>query len=115
MGVKHGMILKNDDLGLRPQSDPFSLDDPMTVLMEFMRIRNLRLIDLFACLDKDGNKSLSREEFRDGLMVSYQVSNNAPPLKNVKYHVICIYVLQTTYLCNIIISGILFWYKASLN
>ena len=67
--VKHGVIMKNDELGLRPKSDPFCLDDPMTVLMEFMRVRNLRLIDLFACLDKDGNKSLSREEFRDGLMV----------------------------------------------
>ena len=38
--------------------------------MEFLRISNLRLVDLFTTLDKDGSKSLTREEFRDGLVVS---------------------------------------------
>ena len=41
----------------------------MMVLMEFMRVKNLRLLDLFASLDKDGSKSLTRQEFRDGLLV----------------------------------------------
>ena len=42
----------------------------MMVLMEFMRIQNLRLVDLFTSLDKDGSKSLTRREFRDGLLVT---------------------------------------------
>ena len=41
----------------------------MMVLMEFMRIQNFRLVDLFTSLDKDGSKSLTRKEFRDGLLV----------------------------------------------
>ena len=45
-------------------------EDPMMVLMEFMRIQNLRLVDLFTSLDKDGSKSLTRREFRDGLLVT---------------------------------------------
>ena len=44
-------------------------DDPLIVLMEYMRQRNMRLLDLFNSLDADGSKSLSREEFRQGLMV----------------------------------------------
>ena len=36
----------------------------------------MRLLDLFNSLDADGSKSLSREEFRQGLMVrTIQLSN----------------------------------------
>ncbi len=35
--------------------------------MEFMRQKNMRLVDLFTSLDTDGSKSLSRDEFKDGL------------------------------------------------
>ena len=67
--VKHGILLSNkhDTEG----DDNFLNDDPMMVLMEFMRIQNLRLVDLFTSLDKDGSKSLSYDEFRDGLMVGH--------------------------------------------
>ena len=54
----------------RQDYDAFINDSPMMVLMEFMRLQNLRLVDLFTCLDKDGSKSLTREEFRDGLLVT---------------------------------------------
>ena len=37
--------------------------------MEFMRQRNMRLVDLFQSLDTDGSKSLTRDEFREGLLV----------------------------------------------
>ena len=65
--VKHGMIM-HQDLITKPQDD-FLNDDPMMVLMEFMRLRNLRLVDLFTSLDTDGSKTLTRDEFRDGLLV----------------------------------------------
>ena len=37
--------------------------------MEFMRQKNMRLVDLFTSLDEDGSRSLSWDEFRDGLKV----------------------------------------------
>lgn len=48
----------------------FLNDNPLVVLMEYMRLMNLRLVDLFTSLDKDGSWSLSRDEFKQGLMVS---------------------------------------------
>ena len=47
----------------------------MMVLMEFMRLQNLRLVDLFAVLDTDGSKTLTRKEFREGLMVRFVFFN----------------------------------------
>ena len=44
-------------------------DDPLIVLMEYMRQKNMRLLDLFNSLDADGSKSLSRDEFKEGLQV----------------------------------------------
>ena len=44
-------------------------EEPMMVLMEFMRLQNLRLIDLFSSLDTDRSKSLTKEEFKLGLQV----------------------------------------------
>ncbi|XP_064637888.1 leucine-rich repeat-containing protein 74B-like [Lineus longissimus] len=64
--IKHGIVLEEKE-GRKDQDD-FTNEDPMMVLMEFMRLRNLRLMDLFVALDADGSKSLEREEFRDGLM-----------------------------------------------
>ena len=59
----------------------FLNDNPMVVLMEYMRITNLRLVDLFTSLDKDGSWSLSRDEFKEGLMVSIIVKFNNKPCK----------------------------------
>ena len=69
--IRHGPVLREDcgmDI-LEDQRRSFVNDDPMMVVMEFMRIRNLRLVDLFHSLDKDGSKSLDKEEFRKGLLV----------------------------------------------
>ena len=49
--------------------DIFINDDPMIVLLELTRLKNLRLVDLFSSLDTDKSWTLSREEFSDGLMV----------------------------------------------
>ncbi|XP_064618514.1 leucine-rich repeat-containing protein 74B-like [Lineus longissimus] len=46
----------------------FDLDDPMMVLFEYMKQQQFRLIDLFHTLDDDDSRSLTKEEFRDGLL-----------------------------------------------
>ena len=53
----------------------FLNDNPLTVLMEYMRIMNLRPVDLFTSLDKDGSWSISRDEFKEGLMVGDVLCN----------------------------------------
>ena len=57
----------------------------MMVLMEFMRIQNFRLVDLFTSLDKDGSKSLTHKEFRDGLQVT--TSHSESLLMSIKVKV----------------------------
>ncbi|XP_052818454.1 leucine-rich repeat-containing protein 45-like [Mya arenaria] len=42
--------------------------NPLTVLMECMRLQNLRLIDFFQSLDKDRSNSIELIEFCDGLL-----------------------------------------------
>nr|KAG5706248.1 hypothetical protein BaRGS_019575 [Batillaria attramentaria] len=66
--VTHGVPLRHDDV--RRGARPFVLDtdDPMTILFEFMRQKNLRLIDLLHSLDKDNSDTLTREELRNGLL-----------------------------------------------
>ena len=51
--------------------DLVNMAHPMTVLMEYMRQQNFRLVDLFQKLDTDGSSSLSRKEFKDGMVVSW--------------------------------------------
>ena len=71
--IKYGMVkpcyVQLDKLS--GESEAFLNDDPMIVLMEYMRLSNLRLVDLFTSLDADGSQSLSREEFQGGLLVRY--------------------------------------------
>ena len=67
--IKYGRMIEVD-YGEKTASDSFEKEDPMMVLMEFMRIRNFRLIDLFKSLDSDGSHSLTRKEFKEGLQAS---------------------------------------------
>ncbi|KAL8605545.1 hypothetical protein ACOMHN_031482 [Nucella lapillus] len=68
LAVRHGVPLRHDDV--TPGRHPVVLDtdDPVTILFEFMRQKNLRLIDLLHNLDKDNSDTLSREELRNGLL-----------------------------------------------
>ena len=52
--------------------DPHDLNrfDPVMVLIEYMRIDNLRLIDFFTYLDTGNNDLLSRSDIRNGAAVS---------------------------------------------
>jgi len=43
--------------------------DPVMVLMEYLRIDNLRLIDLFQFLDTRGRGLVSRDNLREGIAV----------------------------------------------
>jgi hypothetical protein len=45
-------------------------ENPLMVLMEVMRLQNLRLVDLFQSLDKNLSKNISLEEMHNGLVVS---------------------------------------------
>ena len=67
--VRHGVIV--DQMGCGDAADEqFMHEDPMMVLMECMRLMNLRLVDLFSSLDKDQSRSLTHAEFKQGLLVS---------------------------------------------
>ena len=68
--VSHGRVLSHTVVA-QGFPDDFNNEDPMMVLMEFMRLCNLRLEDLFTSLDKEGSKSLTRSEFKDGLLVRH--------------------------------------------
>ena len=47
--------------------------DPFQLLMAYIKLRGLRLWDLFMQFDRNGSMTLSREEFREGIRV---ISNN---------------------------------------
>ena len=66
--VVYGQVLRKREFA-DDQDDSIN-DDPLIVLMEYMRQKNMRLLDLFNSLDADGSKSLSRQEFKEGLQVS---------------------------------------------
>ncbi|XP_060083161.1 leucine-rich repeat-containing protein 74B-like [Ylistrum balloti] len=70
--VKYGVVWKADREVLGKQDDDEDEDDlinedPLLVLMEYARMENISLVELFIKLDSDKSGSLSREEFLDGL------------------------------------------------
>ncbi|WAQ99763.1 LR74A-like protein, partial [Mya arenaria] len=65
--VRHGTALRHEDLRKGEAPVVLDTDDPLTILFECVKTRNLRLIDLLRNLDKDGSDTLSREELRRGL------------------------------------------------
>jgi Ca2+-binding EF-hand superfamily protein len=67
--VTHGVVLRQDEIKKASKEDVFDEDDPLSVLFEFMRQKNLRLKDLFGAFDKDGSESITRAEFREGFKV----------------------------------------------
>ena len=67
--VKYGNELRHDDLRKGDIPIVLDTDDPVTILFEFMKTKNLRLIDLLHNLDKDNSDTLTRDEFRRGMEV----------------------------------------------
>ena len=43
--------------------------DPFRLLVAYIKVKGLRLWDLFQQFDKDGSMSVSRAEFREGIQV----------------------------------------------
>ena len=68
----YGHVISDVNPGSYDKMNALVDEEPMLVLMEFTRLRNLRLIDLFSSLDKDGSKGISMEEFKSGLQVGSQ-------------------------------------------
>ena len=52
------------------EEEDLSNEDPLSVLFEYARLQNFRLIDMFKSLDTDNSGSLDRDEFIQGLAVS---------------------------------------------
>ena len=46
-------------------------ENPCIVLLEFGKLMGFRLLDLFASLDKDGSRTLDRQEIERGLKVRH--------------------------------------------
>lgn len=43
--------------------------DPVTIMFEFTRMKEVDVLDLFITFDTDGSHSLSWEEFKEGVQV----------------------------------------------
>ena len=59
------------------EHDPHDLNrfDPVMVLIEYIRIDNLRLIDLFQFFDTHNRGMLSRGDIRDGVAVRLPIDS----------------------------------------
>ena len=65
MSVSFGLALKEQE-----EEGDLLEENPLIVLMEFCRLQNLRLVDMFKAIDKDRSRNLSYEEFTKGLQVN---------------------------------------------
>ncbi|XP_067663744.1 leucine-rich repeat-containing protein 74A-like [Haliotis asinina] len=66
--VKYGVAMRHEDFKRNGKTVVLDTDDPSSILFDYMRRKNLRLIDLLHSLDKDKSYSLDREELRNGLL-----------------------------------------------
>ena len=62
-------LLSADDV--IEDSDFLLNSNPLTVIMECMRLQDYKLIDMFKSLDTDKNSKISVDELVSGLLVSY--------------------------------------------
>ncbi|GFN79373.1 leucine-rich repeat-containing protein 74b-like [Plakobranchus ocellatus] len=65
--VVHGAVL-GQDVDSKDEEQELMDENPVVVLMEFGNILGYRLIDLFAMMDKDNSKTLTRMEIKNGLL-----------------------------------------------
>ena len=74
INILHGPIMRIDELIPGSGADAMLNEDAVTVLMEFLRLRNLKLGDLFpGCDQPTDDCHISQEDFKQGLMVSASV------------------------------------------
>lgn len=70
--VQHGVVLfKNQRRGAGGITDNFSKEDPLLVVLEFLRITSVSAADLLTMVDKPAGKKqfLTREELKSCLQV----------------------------------------------
>lgn len=65
----YGNTLRHDETKKGNVARVLDTDDPVTVLFEYMKQKNLRLIDLLHNLDRDHSYTITRDEFQQGLAV----------------------------------------------
>jgi hypothetical protein len=68
--ISHGPIIKLSTDHVATVSDVFMDRDPVKTLFDFMAAEGLSVVDLFNRLDLDKSLSVSKKEFRDGMVVS---------------------------------------------
>lgn len=75
--VEHGEKLASGLAVITREHDPNDLNrfEPVMVLVEYMRIDNLRLIDFFQYMDTSNRGQLSKSDLRDGVAVSCYICN----------------------------------------
>lgn len=72
ISIDHGAEMYSAVEFTMQEHDPNDLNrfDPVMVIVEYMRIDNLRLIDLFQFFDTTGRGLVSRDNLRSGVAVS---------------------------------------------
>ncbi|XP_005098091.2 leucine-rich repeat-containing protein 45 [Aplysia californica] len=65
--VSHGPVFGMKEKAISDADELAGLN-PVTVLIEFGRLLGMRIKELFEYMDKDGNKSVTRKEIKDGLV-----------------------------------------------
>ena len=73
----YGNTLRHDEIKKGNVTRVLDTDDPVTVLFEYMKQKNLRLIDLLHNLDRDHSDTITRDEFQQGLAVGFRSSVNS--------------------------------------
>ncbi|XP_061165130.1 leucine-rich repeat-containing protein 74A-like [Saccostrea echinata] len=70
LNVVHGQVIKRENARGRKGDGIDGNLDAVYELYKYMHEHNYRVIDLMKWLDKDGDMSVSREEFKRGMMVA---------------------------------------------
>lgn len=65
--VIHGIVLRHDEITKGARKCVLDTDEPVAILFEYMKQKNLRLIDLLHNLDRDHSDTLTRDEFQRGM------------------------------------------------
>lgn len=70
INVEHCDALRHNDITRRRKTS-LSKFDPVSILFEYMHQKQLRVIDLFRNLDLDRSQTITKKEFKEGLMVMF--------------------------------------------
>lgn len=71
LDVIYGQVIGHSLLNCDEIEKKILDENPCIVLLEFGKLMGFRLLDLFSSLDKDGSRTLDRDEIERGLKVKY--------------------------------------------